>query len=443
MFTTHTFGSRRRRTGGAMTARNLSALGTTLEWYDFALYLYLAPVLAGLFFPSHGGLSALLATFAVFAVSYFMRPVGALFFGQLGDRLGRRAALIASLSLMIAPMIVIGVLPTWSAIGIAAPILLVAMRMAQGFSVGGEFSGTLVLMSESSEDKRRGVTSGIAMSAVGLGLLLASGMAALLHTVLTSGQLHAYGWRIGFLVGAAIGVVALVMRARMPETAAFAAAREAGKTEKHPTVQAFKRHPRQMLSVFAMTGFAGIAGYMTITWLPSFLQTTIHAGATDALVGSALGSIVLIVLSPVAGRVADRIGRRPVMAAAAGCLAVLAYPLFVLVAAPAFWRIAIGTMALMTLVTWYLGGFSATIAELFPTETRYSGVCVSYNLAQAVFSGTTPLLATALVHLTGWNMAPAMYLIAAALGVLVVLSRLPETRGVSLTRGRSAVPVAA
>src|SRR5438477_10920770 len=122
----------------SQTARNMSALGTTLEWYDFALYLYLAPVLAGLFFPSHDGVSSLLATFAVFAVSYFMRPIGALFFGQLGDRLGRKIALIASLSLMIAPMIAIAALPTWSAIGIAAPILLVAMRMAQGFSVGGE-----------------------------------------------------------------------------------------------------------------------------------------------------------------------------------------------------------------------------------------------------------------------------------------------------------------
>jgi MFS transporter, MHS family, proline/betaine transporter len=431
------------RTGNAMTARNLSALGTTLEWYDFALYLYLAPVLAGLFFPGHDAFSALLATFAVFAVSYFMRPVGALFFGQLGDRLGRRAALIASLSLMIAPMIVIAVMPTWSAIGIAAPILLVAMRMAQGFSVGGEFSGTLVLMSESSEDGRRGFTSGIAMSAVGLGLLLASGMAALLHAVLTTSQMDAFGWRIGFLVGAAIGIVALVMRARMPESAPFAEAREAGKTETHPTLQALKRQPRQMLTVFALTGFAGIAGYMTITWLPSFLQTTIHASATDALVGSALGSMVMIALCPLAGRVADRIGRRPVMAMAAGALAVFAYPLFVLVAAPTFVRIALGTMALMALITCYLGGFSATISELFPTETRYSGVCVSYNLAQAVFSGTTPLLATALIHLTGWNMAPAMYLTAAAIAVLLVLSRLPETRGVSLRRGGSAVPAAA
>jgi MFS transporter, MHS family, proline/betaine transporter len=150
----------------------------------------------------------------------------------------------------------------------------------------------------------------------------------------------------------------------------------------------------------------------------------------------------MIVLCPFAGRLADRIGRRPVMAIGAGALAIFAYPLFALVAAPTFVQIALGTMALMAIVTCYLGGFSATIAELFPTETRYSGVCVSYNLAQAVFSGTTPLLATALVHLSGWNMAPAMYLIAAALGVLLVLSRLPETKGVSLRRGASPLPVA-
>jgi MHS family proline/betaine transporter-like MFS transporter len=427
----------------SQTARNMSALGTTLEWYDFALYLYLAPVLAGLFFPSHDGITSLLATFAVFAVSYLMRPVGALFFGQLGDRLGRKTALIASLSLMIAPMVAIGLLPTWSAIGIAAPILLVAMRMAQGFSVGGEFSGTLVLMSESSSDERRGFAAGIAMSAVGLGLLLASGMAALLHTLLTASQMNAYGWRIGFLIGAAIGVVALFMRTRMPETPAFAATRDAGATETHPTIQALKRHPRQMLTVFALTGFAGISGYMTITWLPSFLQTTIHANAADTLIASSLGSVVMIMLCPLAGRLADRIGRRPVMMIGAAFLAVLAYPLFEFVAAPSFLRIVVGTMALMTIVTFYLGGFSATISELFPTETRYSGVCVSYNLAQAVFSGTTPLLATALIHWTGWQMAPAVYLIVAAIAVLMVLSTLPETKGVSLIRKDAPAPAAA
>jgi MHS family proline/betaine transporter-like MFS transporter len=261
----------------------LSALGTTLEWYDFALYLYLAPVLGRMFFSSKDGISALLATFAVLAASYLMRPIGALLFGRFGDRLGRNTALLASLTMMIVPMMVIAALPTRGTLGIAAPIALVAMRMVQGFSVGGETSGTLVLMSESSAARSRGFTSGIAMTASGLGLVLASGMAALLHGVLTSAQMHAYGWRIGFLLGATIGLVALFMRALMPETAAFAQAREAGMTSKHPTARAVTRQPRQMLMVFALAGFAGITGYLTITWLPNFLQTSLQATPRDAL----------------------------------------------------------------------------------------------------------------------------------------------------------------
>jgi MHS family proline/betaine transporter-like MFS transporter len=414
--------------------RFLTALGTTLEWYDFTLFVYLAPVIGTLFFPAGDKLDSLLSAFGVFAVGYLMRPVGAIFFGQLGDRRGRKTALIVSVGLMTIPMIVIALLPTSASIGVAAPLILVLMRLVQGFSVGGEFSGTLVLMNESAKDDRRGFMAGIAQSATGLGMLLASGIAALLSALLTTDEMAAFGWRIPFFIGAGIGIVALLMRIGMSETPAFLAVRESGTREAHPARKTLRHHSGDLLKVFGMTGFAGIAGYMVATWLPSFLQTVIGAGAAEALLATTLGAALHIVLCPLAGRVADRSGRKPVMVGAAVAIAVLAYPLFVLVASTEFWRIVAGTLGLMALSSWYLGGFSATVAELFPTETRFSGVSIGYNLATAVFSGTTPLLATALVKWTGWNLAPSIYLIAAALGVLILLTRVPETINVDLRR---------
>jgi MHS family proline/betaine transporter-like MFS transporter len=403
-----------------------------LEWYDFTLYVYLAPVIGALFFPSGDPLASLLATFAVFAAGYFMRPIGAIFFGYYGDTRGRRAALIASVLLMSVPMLVIAVMPTHATIGVAAPIILVLLRLVQGFSLGGEFSGTLTLLSESAEPGRRGLTGGYAMTTAGIGMLLASGVAALVHALLSTTQTEEFGWRIAFLLGVAIGLIALIMRLRMTETPAFEAAVTAGAKVTNPTKEVLERHRPNALRVFILTGYAGLAGYMIATWLPSYLDTVIGAKPEDALLAATIGTALFAVGCPAAGALSDRIGRKPMLISGAIGFAVFIYPLFLLVGSTDLGRMIVGFLALELLVLSFNGPFPATVSEMFPVTVRFSGIALSYNIASAIFAGTAPLIATALVKATGWDQSPALYVIVASLVVLAVLAKMREPSRLNL-----------
>jgi MFS transporter, MHS family, proline/betaine transporter len=416
-------------------ARRLGVIGTTLEWYDFTLYVYLAPVIATLFFPSGDKLASLLATFAVFAAGYLMRPIGAILFGYYGDTRGRRAALIAAVLLMSVPMLLIAVMPTHSTIGVAAPIILVLLRLVQGLSLGGEFSGTLTLLNESAEPGRRGLTGGFAMFTAGVGMLLASGVSALVHALLSTSQTEEFGWRIAFLLGVAIGLIALIMRVRMTETPAFEAAVTSGARVANPTMEVLEKHRPNALRVFILTGFAGLSGYMIATWLPSYLDTVIGAKPEDALLAATIGTALFAIGCPLAGALSDHTGRKPMLISGAIGFAVFIYPLFLLVGSTELARMIAGFLALELLVLWFNGPFPATVSELFPVTVRFSGIALSYNLASAVFAGTAPLIATALVKATGWNESPALYVIVASIVALFVLVRMPEPSRLDLDAG--------
>jgi MHS family proline/betaine transporter-like MFS transporter len=407
-------------------ARVLGIIGTTLEWYDFTLYVYLAPVIAAVFFPSDDELASLLATFGVFAVGYLMRPIGAILFGYYGDTRGRRAALMTSVLLMSVPMLVIAILPTYDAIGIVASIILVLLRMVQGISLGGEFSGTLTLLNESAEPGRRGLTGGFAMFTAGIGMLLASGVSAVLHALLSDSQMEEFGWRLAFLFGVGIGVVALIMRTRMKETEAFESAVATGTRVANPTKEVLARHRPNLLRVFALTAFGGLSGYMITTWLPSYLDTVIGAEPQDALLAATIGTALFAVGCPLTGAWSDRIGRKPILIAATIGFALFTYPLFVFVGSTELARMVAGFVALELLVLSFNGPFPATVSEMFPVTVRFSGIALSYNIASAIFAGTSPLVATALVKVTGWNESPALYVIGSSLIVLVVLITMRE-----------------
>lgn len=405
----------------------LGAVGTTLEWFDFTLYVYLSPVIAQLFFPSEDELASLMATFGVFAAGYLMRPLGALFFGSYGDRRGRKAALTLSVAMMSGPMIVIGLLPTHDDIGAAAPILLVLLRLVQGFSVGGEFGGSIVLLEESAPPGRRGYVTNLALATAGIGFLVSSLTATLLHAVLSTSQMDEWGWRLPFFLGAAIGVFAFVMRRQMDETESFTAAKESGQLAEAPVRQLLRTERGALLAVFLLVGYSGLTYYLAATFIPSWLQSVIDAEPAEALLAATVGALLYTVLTPFAGLLSDRLGRRVVMAAGALALAIAAYPLFDLMSDGTFASVLVGEVVLMLLVIVFAGPSTPTFTELFGTATRYSGVAVGYGLGMALFGGTAPLLATGLIKWTGSDLAPSYMLIAASLLILVVVASIRET----------------
>jgi MFS transporter, MHS family, proline/betaine transporter len=412
---------RRRRLGAA-----LGSIGSALEWYDFTLYVYLAPVLAELFFPSSDPLNALLATYGVFAAGFLMRPLGAVFFGNLGDARGRKAALSYSVVMMSIAMALIGLLPTHATIGAAAPIALVLLRLVQGFSLGGETSGTYVLMFETARPDRRGLGAALAASMASLGVMLTALLVTIMHAVLNTQQTDDYGWRILFFVGAGIGLVALIMRRRMAETPSFAAAREAGEVSALPIKRALRDHRRGIAQVFALTAYTAVVWWLAFTYVPSYLQEPIGTTPEVATLGATLAAILCALAIPFAGLLSDHVGRRPVMAAGAVLMLLFAYPVFTLLDDATAAATIAGQLILMVFVLVYTGPWAPTISELFPTATRYTGM-VGYQLSMAIFGGTAPLVATLLIKITGDNLAPAFYLIGTSLLILVVLARLPET----------------
>jgi MHS family proline/betaine transporter-like MFS transporter len=409
---------------GAM--RWAGVVGTILEWYDYSLYVYLAPVFAGLFFPFDDQITSLIAVFAVFAAGFLMRPLGAAFFGYYGDTRGRKKALILSIALMSVPTIGIAVLPTDASIGAAAAVLLVVLRLLQGFSVGGEFSGSIVLLAESSRPGRRGFSAAVVAAMGSVGVLLASLTATILNASLSASQLSDFGWRLGYALGVVIALVALLIRLRMPETPVFERAKRGAKRF-NPLADVLRLERSALWRVIALSGYMAIAYYVVAAWLPTFLDSFVGADASLALLATTIALVFHAAGCPGAGALSDRVGRKPVLVAGAVALAALSLPLFWLVASTQFGRMLVGMLALMVPVVLITGPLMALTAELFPTSSRYSGAALAYSVGVSLGGGTAPLIATALVDATGWNLVPSIYLIVLSLLVLPVMARMPET----------------
>ena len=418
-----------KRPGSAM----FGTVGAAMEWYDFTLYVYLAPVISQLFFPAADPLDSLLATFGVFATGYVVRPLGAAVLGNIGDTRGRKVALGLSIALMAAAMLVIALLPTESTIGVAAPIALIVLRLIQGFSLGGEFSGSIVLLQESAAPERRGFITNLVQISTGAGVLLSAGSVALLHAVFTDAQMADFGWRIPFLGGAAIGVVALaLLRTRVVESTEF---EPEGPAPPEVPLKTLLRDERRPLALnFLLNGHQSLIYYVVATFVPTFVTSILGGPPEEALLASAVSALTFMVLCPPAGAWSDRVGRRPLLAAAAIAMAVTGLPLFLLISEVTFLAVLAGQLALMTLVVVFTSPALVTATELFPARTRYSGVAVGYNLGAAVFGGTAPLLATALIKVTGYDQAPGLLLAAASLLVLIVIAKTPETAPARIDR---------
>ncbi|HEX5339950.1 MAG TPA: MFS transporter [Gammaproteobacteria bacterium] len=404
-----------------------AALGNCMEWFDFGVYGYLAVTIGHIFFPSHNPTTELLAAFGGFAVAFVIRPFGGIFFGPLGDRIGRQRVLAVTIILMAASTFMIGVLPGYAQIGIWAPILLMLARLVQGFSTGGEYGGAATFMAEYAPDKQRGFLC----SWLEFGTLGGFSLGAILVTLVTFGlspeAMNAWGWRIPFLCAGPLGLIGLYLRLKLEETPDFQGLKDAGEVAASPLREALATEWRQLLKCVGIVILLNVADYTFLTYMPSYLNTALGIGeqmGRVTLIGIMLA--MMLVITPI-GALSDRIGRKPILIASALGFIVLAWP--------AFWLMSQGSLALVTLglaipgllLVMLLGTLPATLPAMFPSRTRYGGFAVSYNVSTSLFGGTAPLAITWLVVMTGNDFMPAYYLIVAAVIALFPILALRET----------------
>lgn len=395
------------------------SVGNFIEWYEFGVYGFLATIIAANFFSADGGsdLESLIKTYASFALAFFFRPVGAALFGRIGDRIGRRPTLIMVLLLMSGATTLIGVLPTYATIGIAAPILLTLVRILQGLSAGGEFGGAVSVMTEFAPPGRRGLFGSWQSFTVALGLLAGAGISAILATALTPEQLAGWGWRIPFLLALPMGLVALWLRLKLEETPSFQRVEDADHEtgQKSDPVVVTKPSTWEvtkaiLLGIGRLMGWSA-AGYTFLVVIPSYLQSSLNATFQQALIATVLANVGFAVTIIPAGALSDRIGRRPVMLVGTGLIVLLAWPLLNLLQDPAASLTVkgIGVFIAGAVVGLIAGPGPAMLSEMFPTTVRYTGLGLAYSLSNAVFSGSAGLIITALIKSTGDLDIPAYY----------------------------------
>jgi MHS family proline/betaine transporter-like MFS transporter len=404
----------------------VAALSTMVEWYDFTLYLYFSTVLARVFFGP--GAESLAAALGGFAVAYLMRPVGALVFGHIGDRRGRRPMLLLSMAVMSAAMLLTALLPTAAQIGPLAAWLLVLLRCVMGFSVGGEYTGVVAYLLESAPRGRRGLVASLAAAASEVGALLAVAVSALTVSAMSNADLEAWGWRIPFLVGAALAGAVWLARSTMNESPDFERQRAEGSIPRIPMLQALSRQRSGVARGFAISALGSITYYVGITYVPAFLTSAGSASEAESLWLSTLAAIAVILVTPFVGLLSDRVGRKPVLLALAGLSFLLPALMFSLMAGGSAGQALAGAVVLALVA----GGVSAVgavaTAEQFTGEARVSGLALGATVATALFGGLTPWLAQVLIGETGRPEIPGIMIAVVALCVAPVFLTMRETR---------------
>jgi MHS family proline/betaine transporter-like MFS transporter len=422
------------------TIRTLSAgsIGNFGEIYDFAVFGFSVPILSTHFFPGSDRTAALLSTFAVYAVAFFARPLGGLLFGVMADRLGRVRVMATTVWLMALGTAVIGLLPTYATVGIAAPVLLVLCRIAQGLALGGETTGTTSFILESAPDDRRGGWIGLTLIFSHLPNALVAGL--LIGLQLTAGA-TAYAdwvWRVPFLAGGLIGIVGFWLRRNLDEPDEFKQA--ARRTDSKSPLRAAMREGglKGMLNVAMIQPIQTVGSYLLLGFMYTFLVRVAKLEPTLALLTNGAAIVVLSFMIPLGGVLSDRVGRKRILTFGAAWMAFAAYPGVHLAASGTITGALLGQLLLVIGVGLYGGACFVAAPEFFPTSFRATGHAISYQLSVAVFGGTTPFIGTLLVQMSGSPLAPAYYVAFVAVACLILTQFVPETRGVRLrTSGTS------
>jgi metabolite-proton symporter len=414
-----------------------SLAGTAVEWYDFFLYgTAAALVFNKLFFPAEDPIVGTLLAFATYAVGFVARPLGAAVFGHYGDVLGRRATLIASLLLMGASTFLIALLPSYATIGVAAPIALVVLRLIQGFALGGEWGGAVLLVAEHGGSHRRAFWSAWPNVGPPLGNLLAAGVLALLGAVLSPEAFLSWGWRIAFGLSALLVIVGLWLRLYVAETPLFQAAqqrRDDSAQRAMPVAAVVRNHWRQIL-LAALTRFGENAGfYIFSLFVITFVTQALGLSSSTGLIAVMIGQGFAVLTIPLFATWADRIGRRPIYIAASVATIIWAFVFFALLDTKETFLIIVAVTGGLLIFAAYSGVIGAFFSELFPTEVRYSGVSLAYNLASVLAGGLAPIIALALYKAFGTGYAVAVYLAVMGLISLVATLVAKETRDADLS----------
>jgi MHS family proline/betaine transporter-like MFS transporter len=409
----------------ANKAVTAAVIGNVLEWYDFSVYAFVALTIAKKFFPAGNDVSALLATFAAFGIGFVARPLGGILIGRFGDVRGRKAALVLTILLMAAGTTLIGLIPSYESIGVAAPALLVIARLMQGFSAGGEWGGSTTFIVEWSPEGRRGFYGSFQQASVATGLLLGSGIAALISTSLSPQAMDDWGWRVPFLLGAILGPVGMYLRRNIDETPAFL------KLAKTPAASAPTPGASPLglaARAFGFTIHWTVIFYIFLSYMPTFSQKFLKLERADALWSNTIGVLLLVVAIPVFGKLSDRVGRKPLLLAS--CIAFILLPdpiLTLMLSGPSFGAAILMQLLFALCIALYSGAGPAAIAEIFPTRTRSTWMTTGYALSVAIFGGFAPFIATWLIDTTGVPIAPVFYVMAASVITTIVVLRLKET----------------
>ncbi|MCS7150657.1 MAG: MFS transporter [Caldimicrobium sp.] len=402
-------------------------VGNTLEWYDFIVYGYFASQFAKLFFPSKDPSTSLILSFSAFAVGFFSRPLGALFIGYLGDKKGRKPALLVSIILMAIPSLLIIFLPTYETIGIGAPLILTFLRLLQGFSAGGEYTTSVAFLLEHSPPERRALWSSLNLLGAIFGILLGSLTATLLHYVLDQRTLDAYGWRIAYLPTVFLAIVGYVIRKHTYETPAFLR-EQLSPLKGFPLLYALRHHPRAFLLTLILSMVQGVAFYILFVYFPTYFSRYLNLPPTQALLSNTLAMTLLCVLIIPCAYLSDRLGRRPLFIFSLALFAGLSFWLNRYLLDGAFSGILAIHITFALISGFFMSILPVTLAELFPVKVRSTSFAVLYNVSLALFGGTAPMLATYFVDKRHFLLFPGAYLsVVTALAFVFVLLFLPET----------------
>lgn len=408
-------------------------IGNGLEWYDYALYGQMAWLLSKLFFPEGDPTVALLATYGVFAAGFIVRPLGAILFGWIGDTYGRKRAMVIAVLMMAVPTGCIGLLPTYAEIGILAPILLTVIRLTQGLSLGGEFSGSITYIVEHAPTRRRGVAGSASLISLNLGFML--GLAVTQGCIYLMGQetFTAWGWRLPFIAGIGIGLIGFYIRTHCHESPVYEQAKEDGHLSKQPLKEAFREHPWEILQGFAVYITVTMPFYLTAIYFISFSHKQLGLTMQEALTLNFINMGLMLLMYLPAAWLSDRFGRKPVMMAAAAVIFCITYPLFShFVPGASMLEIGIAQGLFALVLGAYLGPVAALLVELFPTSVRYTGMAVAYNFSAALFGGTAPFVCEWLIKTTGSNASIAYYVMSCCIVSLIALWHYKERHDVAL-----------
>ncbi|MGI4951177.1 MAG: MFS transporter [Janthinobacterium lividum] len=411
-----------------------SLIGSTLEWYDFFIFGSAAALVFNtLFFPSYDATTGVIASFATFAVGFVARPIGGIVFGHYGDRLGRKAMLVLSLTMMGGVTFAIGLLPTYTSVGIAAPILLTVLRFLQGFAVGGEWGGASLMVVETSPDRRRGFFGSWPQMGIPAALLLSSGVMALVTTLTTPAEFAAWGWRVPFLLSGLLLVVGIFIRRRLAESPSFERLRATGTRQALPIATVMSRRKRVTLLLIGAQAAENASFYVFAVYTLVYLTGVLHLPRATALNALMIASVACLVMQPVFGALSDRIGRKRVYAGGMVFIGLFIVPYFLLIGtgSPALITLAL-TLGLVLGQSTTQSTQTSLFAEQYEAPIRYSGVSVAYQFATVVWSGPTPIIAAALFAWSGsWVPLAAYIIVAAVLSVLCILP-LREAAGAAL-----------